>query len=94
MALTHDTVSSAQTAAKRIREINATIYQELTAGLVEAYNTFWRNAQGAAPQEVADAMGIDAARCFQMHMALTTVLAQLCQMDEIPLGVPDRKSVV
>ena len=57
MGLTTDTTTPAQIAAQRIRDIDATILANLQAGLVESYNTFWHNAQGAAPQQIAAILG-------------------------------------
>lgn len=88
MAITTERLTPAQNAAKRIREIDAAMLAALRAGLIESYNTFWRNAQGAAPQEIADALGPDAAVGLQAHAALAAVVVEVCQYDGLDPGIP------
>ena len=89
MGLTTDTTTPAQIAAQRIRDIDATILANLQAGLVESYNTFWHNAQGAAPQQIAAILGADLAFGMQQHYALGQVVIAVCEHDGLTPGVPN-----
>ncbi|MEI8374814.1 MAG: hypothetical protein WCJ35_18475 [Planctomycetota bacterium] len=88
MSLTGPIKTPAQLVAERIYQINSNLLQTLQDSLSEGYRTFWSNAQGVAPQDVADALGTDAAAMMYWHQQLALVAGQICVSSGRPFTVP------
>ena len=88
MGLTTATTTPAQIAAARIREIDAAMLANMQAALVESFNTFWNNAQGATPQEIAAVLGPDCTFGFQMHVYFVNGVITVTTHDGLPVDVP------
>ena len=88
MSLTGPIKTPAQLVAERIYAINANLLQTLQDSLSEGYRTFWANAQGVPPQDVADALGTDAAQMMYWHQQLAVITGQICQSSGRPFTVP------
>ena len=93
MPITSTATTPAQVAAKRIREISAEMLAYNQARLSEVYATFWSNGQGATPQQIADALGVDAAPSFAFHAQFAAAAVAVCQHDgltpTVPTAIPD-----
>lgn len=88
MSLTGPVKTPAQLVAERIYAINSNLLQTLQDSLCEGYRTFWSNAQGVSPQDVADALGTDAAQMMYWHQAFALQAYQVCEQSGRPFFVP------
>ena len=88
MSLTGPIKTPAQLVAERIYAINANLLQTIQDSLSEGYRTFWSNAQGVPPQDVAAALGTDAAAMMYWHQQFALLAGQVCQSSGRPFTVP------
>ena len=95
MSITGPIKTPAQVIAERIYAINVHLLQVMQDSLSEGYNTFWHNSHGVTPQEVADALGTDAAAMMEYHQRLGLMAQEICAAGgvafEVPLSIPDTK---
>ena len=88
MGLTNAAVTPAQVAAQRIRDIDAAMLANMQAALNESFNTFWANAQGATPEEIAAVLGTDCTFGFAMHAYFVQGVCQVAAHDNLSPEVP------
>jgi hypothetical protein len=73
-------------AATRIVSSANQLNKAMTANYVSSYNAVWHNPT-ATPEQVVAALGTNAAKVFQLSVALCTLLVQAGATD-IPTSVP------
>lgn len=88
-------LTPAQTAAAQIKSTAAQTYAQLSAIQKRGIQTLWHNPQ-ATPQQVCDALGVDAAKVFAAHGALTDLIVSLATVDGITpdIALPTKKFTV
>lgn len=52
-------------------------FEFMTMAFNRGAQQFWNNNDGASPQEIADALGTDAAEMFQLHAKLGQLLGEV-----------------
>jgi hypothetical protein len=68
-------VPPATQAANRLKQMARQSYLQMAQAYNQGAKIFWANGQGATPNEIAAALGTDAAEVFTLHYLLGQLLA-------------------
>lgn len=68
---------AAERAAHELLQTTKQTFQFMSMAFNRGAEQFWNNGDGAAPQEIADALGADATEIFQLHAKLGQLLAEV-----------------
>lgn len=73
-------------AAQRLKQITRQTYQQMVSSFNQGAMLFWNNPNGAAPQDIADELGVNAKEIFELHAKLGNLLATV-RPDSIQEGL-------